>query len=44
MDESEAFAVLSTNELVAGGYIDAATMGELFAPWGEEAEESAQAA
>jgi hypothetical protein len=35
MDEEEAFRTLSTNELVAGGYIDAATMDELMAPWGE---------
>jgi hypothetical protein len=36
MNEDEAFSTLSTNELVAGGYIDAATMNELFAPWESE--------
>jgi hypothetical protein len=35
VEEEEAFLTLSTNELVSGGYIDAATMNELFAPWGE---------
>lgn len=36
VEEEEAFATLSTNELVAAGYIDAATMDELFAPWESE--------
>lgn len=36
VEEEEAFSTLSTNELVAAGYIDAATMDELFAPWGNE--------
>ena len=35
VEEEEAFLTLSTNELVSGGYISAATMNELFAPWGE---------
>ena len=43
MDEGEAFATLSTNELVAGGYISAAVMDEMMAPWGE-VEEFATAA
>ncbi len=39
MDEEEAaFACLTINELLAAGYIDAATMDELTAPWGEESE------
>jgi DNA-directed RNA polymerase subunit RPC12/RpoP len=35
MDEEEAFRTLSINELVSAGYISAATMNELFAPWSE---------
>lgn len=38
MDESEAFAVCSTSELVALGLVSDSDLDELFAPWGEEVE------
>ncbi len=38
MSEEEAFAVLSTSEMVAMGLVSDADLEELFAPWGEQTE------